>query len=155
SGGDPAVARDMLTMRADELTRQITDALDRLGAADSDAANDIDEAFASSSLPRAAATVPAGAWPVQAPDVVAGWPAIRQGRVASQMAAMTPGQRQRLIAEFPHQVGNTDGVPWDMRVAANRVNIAQAIVDGLGEPASEQRQAFYRSLLSEIDDPTR
>ena len=49
---------------------------------------------------------------------------------------MTPEQRQRLIDEFPQQVGNTDGVPWDMRVAANRVNIAQAIVDGLGDPAS-------------------
>src|SRR6478672_3681068 len=47
------------------------------------------------------------------------------------------------------------GVPWDMRVAANRVNIAQAIVDGLGDPASQQRTAFYRTLLSEIDDPAR
>ena len=41
-----AVARDLLTMRADELARQIVDALDRLGAADADAAYDIEEAFA-------------------------------------------------------------------------------------------------------------
>ena len=46
SGGDPVVARDMLTMRADELSDQINDALDRLGAADADAAGDIEEAFA-------------------------------------------------------------------------------------------------------------
>ena len=78
-----------------------------------------------------------------------------QNRIGEQIAAMTPEQRQRLIAEFPQQVGNTDGVPWDMRIAANRVNIAQAIVDGLGDPASQQRTAFYRTLLSEIDDPAR
>jgi Alpha/beta hydrolase len=47
-------------------------------------------------------------------------------------------------------VGNTDGVPWDMRVAANRTNIAQAIID-TDDPG---RVAFYRSLLSEVDDPT-
>jgi hypothetical protein len=43
------------------------------------------------------------------------------------------------------------GVPWDMRIAANRVNIAQAIVD---EP-DPARAAYYRSLLGEIDDPAR
>jgi len=78
-----------------------------------------------------------------------------QDRIGTQIAAMTPAQRQRLIAEFPQQVGNTDGVPWDMRVAANRINIAQAIVDGFGDPAAQQRTAFYRSLLGEIDDPAR
>ena len=154
SGGDGTVARDMLTMRAVELTHQITGALDRLGAADADAAGDIEDAFASQPIPRAAATVPAGAWPVQASDVVAGWPAMSQDRIGEQIAAMTPAQRGRLNAEFPQQVGNTDGVPWDMRSAANRINIAQAIVDGLDDPAAQQRTAFYRGLLGEIDDPT-
>jgi hypothetical protein len=151
SGGDPGVARDMLTVRADELSKRITDALDRLGAADADAAADISEAFAPSPIPRAAATVPAGAWPVQASDVVAGWRAMNQDRIGEQIAAMSPAQRERLIAEFPQQVGNTDGMPWDMRVAANRVNIAQAIVD-TDDPG---RVALYRSLLGEVDDPTR
>jgi hypothetical protein len=150
SGGDPVVAHDMLTMRANELSERITDALDRLGAADADAAADISEAFAPSPFPRAAATVPAGAWPVQASDVVAGWPAMSQDRIDEQIAAMTPAQRQRLIADFPQQVGNTDGVPWDMRVAANRVNIAQAIV----ETKDPGRISLYRSLLGEVDDPT-
>jgi len=41
-----------------------------------------------------------------------------------------------------------------MRVAANRVNIAQAIIDEHGDdPESQRRIAFYRSLLGEIDDP--
>ena len=151
SGGDPAVAHGMLTMRAAKLSEQITDALDRLDAADADTAADISEAFAPSKVPRAVATVPAGAWPIQASDVVAGWPAMSQHRIDEQIAAMTPAQRQRLIAEFPQQVGNTDGVPWDMRVAANRVNIAQAIID-----TQDPRQAaFYRTLLGEVDDPAR
>jgi hypothetical protein len=141
SGGDPGVARDMLAVRAVELSAQINDGLDRLGAADADAASDIAEAFASSSpAADAALTVPAGAWPTMSQD-----------RIAEQIAAMTPAQRQRLIAEFPQQVGNTDGMPWDMRVAANRVNIAQAIID-TDDP---RRVEFYRSLLGEIDDPTR
>jgi hypothetical protein len=74
-----------------------------------------------------------------------------QDRIGEQIAAMTPAQRQRLITEFPQHVGNTDGVPWDMRVAANRVNIAQAIVD----TEDPRRVAFYRTLLGEIDDPAR
>ena len=148
SGGDTAVAGDLLALRAAELTRQIGEDLDRLGEADRDAAADIEEAF---TLPvdRPASTTPAGAWPVSAADVVAGWSAMQQDRIAEQIAAMTRDQRERLVAEFPRQVGNTDGVPWDMRIAANRVNIAQAIID-TGDPG---RVAFYRGLLGEIDDP--
>ncbi|MFG1931932.1 alpha/beta hydrolase [Mycobacterium sp. NPDC048908] len=153
SGGARTVAHDLLTMRADALTTQITDALDRLGAADADAVADIDDAFAAAPVSRPAATVPSGAWPVQASDVVAGWPAMSQDRIGEQIAAMTAAQRQQLITEFPHQVGNTDGVPWQMRVAANRTNIAQAIVDGFDGPSSQSRTALYRSLVGEIDDP--
>ena len=142
------VARDLLTMRADELTRQIVDALDRLGAADADAAHDIEEAFATPDL-RPAATVPAGARPALPGDLVAGWPVMSQDRIAAQIAALTPEQRERLIADFPRQVGNTDGVPWEMRIAANRTNIAQAVLD---EP-DPYRGAFYRTLLGEVDDP--
>jgi Alpha/beta hydrolase len=148
SGGDDAVAHDMLHVRAGELTRRICGALDRLGAADADAAADIDEAL---TVPVAhpPETVPAGAWPVQGSDVVAGWPAMSQDRIAAQIAAMTSDQRQILTDDFPRQVGNTDGIPWDMRFAANRTNIAAALLDE-HEP---QRIAFYRSLLAEIDDP--
>ena len=155
SGGDPAVARDLLTVRAGALSKQVTDALDRLGAADTDAARDIEEAFASSPTPRAAATVPAGAWPVQASDVVAGWRGMGQDRIGDADRRHDTSAAAAAHCRFPQQVGNTDGVPWDMRVAANRINIAQAIVDGFGDPAAQQRTAFYRSLLGEIDDPAR
>ena len=107
SGGHAGVAEDLLLVRAQELTRRLVDALDRLGAADADAARDIEEALATPvSVP--AATMPAGAAPG---DVVAGWPVMAQDRIAAQIAAMTPEQRSKLVAEFPRQVGNTDGVP--------------------------------------------
>ena len=78
-----------------------------------------------------------------------------QQRIADQIAAMTSEPRHRLFTEFPRQVGNTDGVPWDLRVAANLVNIAQAIVDERGgDPDSARRVAVCRSLLSAVDDPT-
>lgn len=145
SGGNAGVADDLLLVRAQELTRHLVDALDRLGAADADAARDIEEALATPvSVP--AATMPAAA---AAGDVVAGWPVMGQDRIAAQIAAMTPEQRDRLVADFPRQVGNTDGVPWGMRIAANRTNIAQAILD---EP-DPHRAAFYRTLLGEVDDP--
>ena len=118
SGGDKSVGRDLLALRAEELTRRLVAALDRLAAADADAAADIDEALATATV-RAPQTAPASADP--------------------QLAAMTPAQ-----------LGNTDGVPWPVRIAANRTNIAQAVLD---EP-DPGRAAFYRSLLAEVDDPT-
>ena len=124
-------------------------------AADADTAHDITEALNPPHAPPAKTA--AAAWPVPLADVVAGWSAIGQDRIAKQIAAMTPEQRQRLIDEFPKQVGNTDGVPWDMRIAANRVNIAQAIADErvANTPGSQTRIAFYQGLLAEVDDPAR
>jgi Alpha/beta hydrolase len=154
SGGDAGVAREVLALRGVEVARRIGEALDRLGAADTDAAADIDEALAAGAA-RPAATVPGGAGP-GAGHVVAGWPTMSQHRIAEQVAAMTPDQRHRLLNEFPVQVGNTDGVPWDMRIAANRVNIAQAIVEESRDDDPERRRIeFYQGLLSEIDDPAR
>ncbi|AFM17828.1 Alpha/beta hydrolase of unknown function (DUF1023) [Mycolicibacterium chubuense NBB4] len=154
AGGRAAVADDVRTVRASALGARIGDALDRLGAADADAAADISAAWAVERSPSPAATVPAGAVPTPAVDVVGGWPTMSQDDIAAQIAAMTPGQRDRLIAEFPRQVGNTDGMPWDMRVAANRLNIAAAILAEPGrDAASAERTVFYRSLLGEIDDP--
>ncbi|MCW2689786.1 MAG: hypothetical protein JWR37_4676 [Mycobacterium sp.] len=155
SGGQPGVARTVLELRATALTEQIVPALDRLGAADADAAHDIEQAFAGPPGPAGnAATVPAGAVPGQLAgsldSIVAGWPSISQDRIAGEIAAMTTDQRQRLIDEFPKQVGNTDGVPWPMRVAANRVNIAQAVVDertNLDRPLEDKlRDVMRRSV---------
>ncbi|MDT5323907.1 MAG: hypothetical protein QOF25_1059, partial [Mycobacterium sp.] len=153
SGGDAGVARELFALRAAELTRHVVAALEALGGADRDAAHDIDEAFASRPITGAAPTAPSAAWPVQAGDVVAGWPSMSQHRIADQIAAMTAEQRGELVDGFPRQVGNTDGVPWDMRAEANRINIAQAILDETGtDPDAKRRIAFYQELLREVDD---
>lgn len=150
AGGQDAVAEDMLELRAVALSARIGDALRKLEAADVDAAHDITSALSDTDAPdRPAATVPAGAV-----DVVDAWPAMSQDRIATQIAGMSLEQRNRLIEDFPHRVGNTDGVPWDMRMAANRLNIASAILAETGaDPLSRRRIAFYRSLLGETDDP--
>ncbi len=128
SGGDDGVARLMMATRATELTRRLQTALDGLGAADTDTARAVERAFSVSET-APAPTQPAGAWPVDAVAVVGGWPTMSQDRIAGQIAAMSPAQKEQLIATMPAQVGNTDGVPWEMRIAANRINIADAILD--------------------------
>ena len=149
TGGGVQVTTEVLTAR-------VGAALDALAAADADAAHDITEGLDPVRAPKTQ-TATAGAWPVPLADIVAGWSAIGQDRIAQQIDAMAPEQRQRLIDEFPKQVGNTDGIPWDMRIAANRVNIAQAIADErqAGGAGSQGRIAFYQGLLAEVEDPTR
>ena len=123
SGGSPAAAMTMLGVRAGDLTRRLQESLTRLGAADAEAALAIDAAFDLEPVP--AAVRPAGA----AVAGVSDWPTTSQDGIAGQIATLSPAERERLVEQAPHQVGNTDGVPWDMRVAANRINIATAILD--------------------------
>ncbi|TGD86273.1 alpha/beta hydrolase [Mycolicibacterium sp. CH28] len=123
-GGSDSAARAMLEVRAGELTRALRSALAGLSTVDADAARAIDGAFGEA-RPAPAAVRPAGV----AGDPVANWPRMSQDSIAAQVAAMSPAERQLLIDQAPHAVGNTDGVPWEMRVAANRINIATAILD--------------------------
>jgi Alpha/beta hydrolase len=130
--GSVAPVSDHAAVGAAAMAEEIGAALDRLGEADADAARDIDAAA----------------------DVVADWPTMNGDGIAGQIAVMTPAQRVRLIEDAPSIVGNTNGVPWDMRVAANRMNIAQAIRDEAGTgPDALRRIAFYLDLLREVDDP--
>ncbi|MCX2930375.1 alpha/beta hydrolase [Mycobacterium sp. CVI_P3] len=123
SGGADAPARAMLDARAAELTRSLQAALNELGAADAAAARAIDAAFGAGA--ESTAVRPAG----MTPDPVANWPQTSQDGIVGQIAAMSDAGRRRLVEQRPHEVGNTDGVPWDMRLAANRINIANAILD--------------------------
>jgi Alpha/beta hydrolase len=145
SGGNMAIAEEVLRSGAEQFTREIVGKLDALGAADNDAAHDIEDAFSCATTPQP--TQPAGL----AGNPVANWPTMSQENIAAQIAAMTPEQRQWLIEDFPRQVGNTNGVPWDMRIAANRINVAQAVLDARGDA---HRVAFYQGLLGEVADPT-
>ncbi|BBZ76381.1 hypothetical protein MANY_17180 [Mycolicibacterium anyangense] len=148
SGGSPAAAMTMLDARCAELTRQLQDSLDRLGVADTDAARAIDAAF--DITPGPAAVRPAG---VAGPDV-GGWPTLSQDRIAGQLATLSPAERTALIEQRPHEVGNTDGVPWEMRVAANRINIATAILDQrrtLDRPVEDKLRAAISPTLNPAD----
>lgn len=100
SGGDGAVAATLQRRRADELTAELTAGLDRLAAADADAAADITEA-----LHRSA---PAGDGP---------WGArIAQNRVLVAQAVLdaAPGERldlyRELLAEISDPAGGADRV---------------------------------------------
>ena len=118
-------ASELLSCRATELTVVIGTALDELGTADADLAHKLSAAFGSGGG-TATMTRPAGV--STAGGVVAGWPTMAQDRITEQISAMTPEQRRLLITGAPQQVGNTDGVPWELRVAANRINITDAIL---------------------------
>jgi hypothetical protein len=124
SGGADSVAREMLDVRARELTRVLQGALSALGAADEEAATAIEAAFATA-IPATAAVRPARV--ISSP--VGDWPHLSQDRIAASIAAMSDSERRRLVESKPLEVGNTDGVPWGMRIAANRINIANAILD--------------------------
>ncbi len=154
TGGDTGTACGVLGVRAQALNERVGDTLDRLGGADADTARDIAAAFAAL---HPAAVRPAGSAPVSGADMVAGWPAMSQDRIAAQIAAMTPAQRDHLIDDMPTQVGNTDGVPWAMRAAANRVNIANAILDErrVIDSLDDQklREAMRRNLVPGASDP--
>jgi len=144
AGGDTQLAQEVLRSGAEQFTREIA------------VKHDIDDAFRGvTSEP----TAPAGL----GENPVANWPTMSQDSIVAQIATMTPEQRRQLVETYPQQVGNTDGVPWDMRVAANRINIGQAILDGRRElertsdpkqrDAVQRRIGFYQDLLSEVRDP--
>ncbi|WP_179469665.1 alpha/beta hydrolase [Mycolicibacterium vinylchloridicum] len=149
SGGSDSAARELLAVRAAELTSALQGALRALGAADADAAVAIDAAFDAASA-EPAAVRPAAA----AGDPVADWPRMSQDSIAAQIAAMPQAERQRLVEQRPADVGNTDGVPWQLRIAANRINIANAILDThrtLDAPEEVKLRAAVASTLDPAD----
>lgn len=158
-GGDAALGRWYIDAWSAQMTNDIASALQTLGDTDADVAAQINEAFDAPATKTAPAGV--GQWTVPPADVVAGWATLSQDRIAAQIAGLTLAQRRQLVTEFPREVGNTDGVPWDMRMEANRLNIANAIVEQqhlLGQSdddqAIEERIAFYSGLLGKVEDPT-
>lgn len=152
SGGSPQTATAMLANRADELTRALRSALDRLADADTDTARAIDAAF---HLAVDAADAPAAVRPAGLTgSTVEDWPHLSQESIATQVASMTAVEQQQLIRTHPEQLGNTDGVPWNLRVAANRINIANAVLherEILDRPLDEKLKTAVSPALSPAD----
>lgn len=86
--------------------------------------------------------------------------------LVDRMAAMTPDERAALLVTLdpetlhalviadPQQLGNMDGVPFDMRVASNEINIRNALTDELQKvPPDQARVDQLYAMLGTIDDP--
>ena len=132
----------LLASRATQLGRGISAALGALAEADADTARNLADAFGLRAT-SPVSTHPAGATVGTVPN----WPTMAQERIAEQIATMSPEQRRQLIAAAPQQVGNTDGVPWEMRMAANRINVADAILvqrRTIDEPVDDKIRAVVR-----------
>ena len=69
------------------------------------------------------------AWPVDSGTIVAGWSAMSQDRIADQVAAMSPEQRRHLIDTAPCKSAIPTECRGSSRAQANRINIADAILD--------------------------
>lgn len=86
--------------------------------------------------------------------------------LAQQLTTMTPDERAEFLAHLspdtvhamvladPETMGNTNGVPFDVRIAANDINIRNALAAELAKPQPDQaRVDQLRAMLTPIDDP--
>ncbi|MGW0245352.1 alpha/beta hydrolase [Nocardia goodfellowii] len=88
--------------------------------------------------------------------------------VVTQLAALTPDQRAAALAQLsaadiralvvadPEVMGNLNGVPFPIRIAANEINIRNAIQQEKHKPHPDQdRVRRLTGLLEPIDDPAK
>jgi hypothetical protein len=127
AGSHVPAAEALLEVRAANLTNELQLALSAMDDADAAAARSIKGVLDLSS-PTTNGAQTHEAHPSAVTSIVAQWPQMAQERIAAQLAAMSPDARDQLVREAPQYVGNTDGVPWALRVEANRLNIANAIL---------------------------
>ena len=80
--------------------------------------------------------------------------------IASLWASLSPDAQALLLRDHPEIIGNLDGVPFDVRVAANRVNITNALADvqqsipDLEQRLSEAQARWDENLASGTPDGT-
>ncbi|WP_225728619.1 MULTISPECIES: alpha/beta hydrolase [unclassified Nocardia] len=78
--------------------------------------------------------------------------------VAETMAKMSPADIQQMVIADPAKMGNLNGVPFDVRIAANRLNIENALAGERAKPEKEQDKGKIdrlKGLLDPIPDPTK
>jgi WXG100 family type VII secretion target len=86
--------------------------------------------------------------------------------LVDRLAGMTPDERAEFLAGLspetvhdmvladPEVMGNTDGVPFDTRIAANDINIRNALEAELNkQPPDEARVKQLQAMLTPIKDP--
>jgi pimeloyl-ACP methyl ester carboxylesterase len=90
--------------------------------------------------------------------------------VRSAFAAMSPAEQQRLALLYPGVVGNLNGAPLDLRIAANRVQIGVALDDERGRRVDTSRamaartdrekwwgeknnEDMIKGIIADLDDP--
>jgi hypothetical protein len=84
----------------------------------------------------------------------------RMGRMspderAALMAGLSPDIVHAMVLADPRQMGEMNGVPFATRIAANELNIRQALTDKLqtDPPDNDPRVKQLRDMLQPIDDP--
>lgn len=87
-------------------------------------------------------------------DVVAGLAGMSADERAAFLNSLSPDAMQALIDADPETMGNTDGVPFPVRIAANEINIRNALIDERqkAEP-DEKRVKQLASMLAPVTDP--
>ncbi|SDU39930.1 alpha/beta hydrolase [Gordonia westfalica] len=76
-------------------------------------------------------------------------------QIRTVLDAMPPDDTRRLIQANPHVLGNLPGVPFDLRIQANEINIRNALVDEIQSGRGEGRRArTLRDMLTPRTDPT-
>ncbi|RAX46970.1 hypothetical protein DQ354_01830 [Arthrobacter sp. AQ5-06] len=132
-------------------SRVLRDAVSFLNSAAAELSRNANEQDAASSAVRGPVFPPSSAGVyVWKPD-----PLDLQGKSAAQIknwwAGLTERERQHFIRDHPVEAGNTNGIPFDTRVEANRIN-AQNRIDWLNQNDPEP---LFNPLLMDAGYPQR
>ncbi|QGP88673.1 hypothetical protein GKZ92_14130 [Gordonia sp. 135] len=94
--------------------------------------------------------------PLDADAAVRVLESLTPGQVRDILEQMAPDDIRRLIQANPHVLGNLPGVPFDLRIQANEINIRNALVDEIQAGRSEGRRArTLREMLTPGDGRER
>lgn len=89
------------------------------------------------------------------PDsLISGWEQMSPDAIAKEIEQLSQSDRQLLITSSPWVVGATDGVPWDMRFEANRINIRSSLIsEEKSVSPDKDKIKIFESMLAYHDDP--
>ncbi|MEV6277982.1 alpha/beta hydrolase [Nocardia sp. NPDC051832] len=89
-------------------------------------------------------------------DVVTQLAAMTADERAAALAQLSPSDIRALVIANPDVLGNLNGVPFPVRIAANEINLRNAIQQEKHKPEPDQdRIKRLEGLLTPIDDPTK